>query len=82
MTETKIAIAGGNDNYLIEAYQAGQTSADIKGISAAGDHIYEAVRAYSKADIFDAYHDAGYKITSITSGYGSIKPKLYNTQSK
>ena len=117
MTETKIAIAGGNDNYLIEAYHAGQTidfqtiwaekysvqvlmeetseqeihdlskelptdTHYVKGISAAGDHIYEAVRAYSKADIFDAYHDAGYKITSITSGYGSIKPKLYNTQNK
>ena len=117
MTETKIAIAGGNDNYLVEAYQAGQTidfqtiwaekysvqvlmeqtseqeihdlskelptdTHYVVGISPAGDHIYEAVRAYNKVDIFDAYCDAGYEITKIQNGFGSVKPKLYNTQSK
>ena len=40
----------------------------------------DAVRSYSKADIFDAYHDARLTVLSITSGYGSIKPKLYNSQ--
>ena len=43
--------------------------------------IYDAVRAYKKVDIFDAYYDKlkglG-DIISIKSGYGRIKPKLYN----
>ena len=37
----------------------------------------DAVRSYSKVDIFDAYHDARLTVLSITSGYGSIKPKLF-----
>lgn len=47
----------------------------------------DSVRAYKKADIFDAYYDklysyslsegAVFEIHSITSGYGSIKPKLW-----
>ena len=112
MTQTKIAIAGGNDNYLLEALHEGQTidfqtiwaekysvqvlmeqtseqeihdlskelptdTHYVVGISPAGDVINEAVRAYNKVDIFDAYCDAGYKITSITNGYGSVKPKLW-----
>ena len=48
----------------------------------------DAVRAYRKVDIFDQYHDklsaeaesgqiTNFEILSITSGYGKIKPKLY-----
>ena len=46
----------------------------------AGEVIYDAVRAYAKVDIFDAYYDKlrtiG-EINEIKSGYGKIKPKLY-----
>ena len=41
----------------------------------------DAVRAFTKTDIFDAYHDAGLQIKSIESGFGTIKPKLYGIQS-
>ena len=38
------------------------------------------------SDIFDGYYDklklVGGKMISITSGYGSIKPKLYNPDNK
>jgi len=42
----------------------------------------DAVRAYNKADIFDAYHDAGLHVEEIRSGFGSIKPKLFNDSKK
>ena len=45
-----------------------------------GERKFDAVRAYSKADIFDEYYDMLGKqnpIHSIESGYGRIKPKLY-----
>jgi len=42
----------------------------------------DAVRAYKKADIFDAYHDLGKNVMEITNGYGRIKPKLYNSRVK
>ena len=42
----------------------------------------DAVRSYSKADIFDAYHDSGLKVLSIQSGFGTIKPKLFNDTKK
>ena len=39
----------------------------------------DAVRSYKMSDIFDGYYDYGIKnISEITSGYGNIKPKLYN----
>ena len=41
---------------------------------------FDAVRAYTKVDIFDEYYDKLGKdnpIHSIKSGYGRIKPKLY-----
>ena len=52
------------------------------------DLFLDAVRAYKKVDIFDAYYDklnaearqgliTNFEIKSITSGYGSIKPKLF-----
>ena len=42
----------------------------------------DAVRAYTKTDIFDAYTDSGVTVISIQSGFGSIRPNLYNTQQK
>ena len=40
----------------------------------------DAVRSYKMSDIFDGYYDYGIKtIESIESGFGSIKPKLYNS---
>jgi len=45
-----------------------------------GKRQFDAVRAYSKADIFDEYYDKLGKdnpIHSIESGYGCIKPRLY-----
>ena len=41
----------------------------------------DAVRAFTKTDIFDAYNDSGLKVVSIESGFGTIKPKLYGIQS-
>jgi len=42
----------------------------------------DAVRSYSKVDIFDAYHDSGLQIIEIASGHGSIKPKLFTDSQK
>jgi hypothetical protein len=55
-----------------------------------GQELYvDAVRAYKKVDIFNVYYDklnaearqgliSNFEIRSITSGFGSIKPKLFN----
>ena len=44
---------------------------------------YDAVRAYKKSDIFDYYADQPKAfVTSIQSGYGSIKPKLFQDSKK
>ena len=40
----------------------------------------DAVRAFTKTDIFDAYKDGGLEVIDIKSGFGTIKPKLYGTQ--
>ena len=43
----------------------------------------DAVRAYTKCDIFDAYSDSGATVVSIQSGFGAVKPKLWvNSQAK
>jgi len=53
------------------------------------DLFLDAVRAYKMVDIFNVYYDrlnaearqgliSNFEIKSITSGYGSIKPKLFN----
>ena len=56
------------------------TDVHLVKYTVAGEVIYDAVRAYAKVDIFDAYYDKlkdiG-KINQINSGYGKIKPKLY-----
>ena len=55
-----------------------------------GNELFlDAVRCYRMVDIFDFYYDilneeaktegSTFEIRSITSGYGSIKPKLYNS---
>lgn len=47
-----------------------------------GDLLCDAVRAYKKVDIFDCYHDSGLRVLSIKSGFGSIKPKLFQDAKK
>ena len=37
-----------------------------------------AIRAFRQVDIFDHLHDAGYAVLEIKSGFGRIKPKLFN----
>ncbi len=41
---------------------------------------HDAVRAYTKVDIFDAYHDkiqGNGKVVKIASGFGNVRPNLY-----
>ena len=40
-----------------------------------------AIRAFKQVDIFDHLHDAGYAVLEIRSGFGRIKPKLFNATS-
>ena len=40
-----------------------------------------AIRAFRQVDIFDHLHDAGYAVLEIKSGFGRIKPKLFNATS-
>ena len=120
MTETKIAIAGGNDNHCLElaltnARNGEETDlaealpkygvvllmqetseeelVDLDGELPTDTHLVcyqtregavacDAVRSYSAADIFDAYHDSNVKVLSIKSGYGRIKPKLFSVSKK
>ena len=42
-----------------------------------GGVLIDAVRAYKKSDVFDAYYDAGKVVLDIRTGFGRIKPKLY-----
>ena len=41
-----------------------------------------AIRAYRQVDIFDALHDEGWVVLEIRSGFGRIKPKMYQYQPK
>ena len=56
------------------------TDVHIIRYTVGGETYFDAVRSFSKVDIFDAYFDrlkgVGH-ITSINSGYGKIKPRLY-----
>ena len=51
-----------------------------------GKVYLDAVRAYKMCDIFDVYHDklreTGGRVVNITSGYGRLRPNLYNTNKK
>ena len=46
-----------------------------------GKTLYDAVRAYTKVDIFDCYYDKvkthNGSILDIRSGYGNIRPNMY-----
>ena len=46
-----------------------------------GKTLYDAVRAYTKVDIFDTYHDkvktVKGSVIDIRSGYGNIRPNMY-----
>ncbi len=46
-----------------------------------GKTSYDAVRAYTKVDIFDAYHDKvkthNGSVLAINSGYGNVRPNMY-----
>ena len=48
-----------------------------------GKTLYDAVRAYTKVDIFDTYHDKvkanNGSVLDIRSGYGNVRPNLYGT---
>ena len=39
-----------------------------------------AIRAYRKVDIFDTLHDQGYQVLEIESGYGTLRPNLFDTK--
>ena len=54
----------------------------VRYINPEGDLLGDAVRAYKKSDIFDCYHDSGLRVLDIQSGFGSIKPKLFNDSKK
>lgn len=36
-----------------------------------------AIRAFRKTDIFDHFHDAGYAVLEIVSGFGRVRPNLF-----
>ena len=46
-----------------------------------GETLYDAVRAYTKVDIFDTYHDkvktVKGSVIDIKSGYGNVRPNMY-----
>ena len=46
-----------------------------------GKTLYDAVRAYTKVDIFDCYYDKlkthNGSILDIRAGYGNIRPNMY-----
>ena len=51
-----------------------------------GEAQVDGVRAFKKSDIFDFYYDylletsQSFQITAIRSGFGCIKPRLFNAQ--
>ena len=66
----------------LEEFDDSTLPTDIHIVTYTKDGVkkYDAVRAYSKVDIFDEYYDKLGKnnpIHSIQSGYGRIKPLLY-----
>jgi len=46
-----------------------------------GKTLYDAVRGYTKVDIFDTYHDKlkplKGSVLDIRSGYGNVRPNMY-----
>ena len=77
---TKIQII--EENIVPDTFDDKQLPTDVHIVTFTkdGKRQFDAVRAYSKTDIFDEYYDKLGKdnpIHSITSGYGRIKPNLY-----
>jgi len=71
--EQEICPATFNDDEL-------PTDVHIVTYTVAGETYYDAVRAYTKVDIFDAYYDKLKSIGTIKdikSGLGKIRPNLY-----
>ena len=71
--EQEICPATFNDDAL-------PTDVHIVAYTVAGETYYDAVRAYTKVDIFDAYYDKLKSIGTIKdikSGLGKIRPNLY-----
>ena len=58
-----------------------QLPSDIHLVEYTLDDEFQAdgVRAHSMVDIFDFYHDLGAKVSRISSGFGSVKPKLWKS---
>ena len=54
----------------------------VRYINPDGELLGDAVRAYKKSDIFDCYHDSGLRVLDIKSGFGSVKPKLFQDSKK
>lgn len=61
-----------------------QLPSDIHLVEYTLDDEFQAdgVRAHTMVDIFDFYHDLGAKVSRISSGFGSIKSKLFTNQQK
>ena len=77
---TKIQII--KENICPDTFNDHELPTDVHIITFTKDGVrqFDAVRAYSKVDIFDEYYDKLGKnnpIHSIESGFGRIKPKLY-----
>lgn len=71
------------DSTSIQAIEADMKAlpTDVHAVTYVEDGVVkvDAVRAHKMADIFDAYWDFGIRnVMSIKSGFGNIKPKLYN----
>ena len=80
MPTSKIQIVG--QDICPDTFDDTQLPTDVHIITFTkdGERQFDAVRAYTKVDIFDEYYGKLGKdnpIHSIESGYGRIKPKLF-----
>jgi len=90
MTETKLQFTGKETKSIqivaqeldIDKFEHKNLPSDVHVVTYnIGDTTYyDAVRAYTMVDIFDAYYDklkdTG-TVSKIKSGYGTIRPNLY-----
>ena len=80
MTSSKIQIVA--EGICPDTFDDRQLPSDVHIITYTkdGELHFDAVRAYTKVNIFDEYYDKLGKdnpIHSIESGYGRIRPNLY-----
>jgi len=80
MPSSKIQVV--EENIVPDSFDDTQLPTDVHIITFTKDGVkqFDAVRAYTKVDIFDEYYDKLGKdnpIHEIRSGFGKIKPKLY-----